>query len=546
MSKWLSWMRRLLGDDARDAWERERDAVDRAARPPRVDPRFATEARANRTAKDEILKLGRSVLEPDLPVCVPFDELVGRGHGVVTGSTATGKSFLLLLIALATLKRIARQPHAMGFWVSDHKSELVAYLQKLLAGLADELPAAEGYALLDRLVVLNPFSAEALVPMSLTRPDPGVAPEIHAWEVASLVNRIAGPGLGVKQDDLLQQLLLMAAVDNISFAKLVDLTSDPTALLATALRSSSEQVRTHFRGGLRVSGASLDGVRARLNRLVRLPTMRLQLGAENTLSFPDLLASRIVLVDVGSPPRGCEDIAAFWAGLLNLKFTRAVFSRSHADAARPVLALIDEWQESLQGDGDVASDYEKLLAMARSRGVSMYLCSQSLAGAAKVSATLPRVVATNTALQWCFRVSPDDARLLAPQLPLTLREPRPPRAPWEEAPRSPFLSASEEREWRASELTHLPDRTCWFWNRRRPYGAILMRTAALTVPALPFQDAERAWRIRNGTLAKPIAALRAEAAKGTQLFRPVTTAPATPQAPAPAPRATPRKARPRK
>lgn len=543
----LPFLRRLFHNDRKKAWEIESRTVKEAARAPGVDPRFEAEA-SRATAQDApLIEMGRSVKRPDLPVRFPLDEFVGHEHGIVTGATNSGKTYLILLIINYILEQIAVAPAVLGLWVIEHKSELVPLTQKLIAGLLPRLPANFRAAFLDRLVVINPFSTEALVPFNLLKPDEGVPAELHAWEVASLINRVAGSEMGARQDAFLFHAVLLAIETDKTLPELATLMDDAVAFLAAAQVSPSERVRSFFRGGLKVTGTSLDGVRARLTRILRLPSMRLQLGAKDGLSFPELLKTKIVLIDLGSPPQGCEDIARFWAGLMSAKFARAVFARTHADAARPVLVVIDEWQEGLQGEGDVAGDYERLLAMARSRGVSMLLCSQSLAGASKVSTTLPKVVSTNTAFQWCFRASPEDARMLAHLLPITGREPCPRSDPWEEKPRSPFLSPSEERDLRIHEVSRMANRTVWYWNRHRSYPAVLMKTADVVLPAATIQNNEVAWKVRNGTLAKPIEVLKAaERAREGHIFRPLPpTTPTPPTAATPTPVA-PRRPRPRR
>lgn len=532
MSKWLARFRQLFGDDQKTAWRAEKKVVAKATERPGVDPRFEQEAQAGVAPHVPMIELGRSVERPDLPVRFPLHEFLGLGHGLVTGATRTGKTWLTLLLIEHSLRAIAKNPESQGFWVIEHKSELAPLVRKLILGLLSELPPPERQVLLERLVVLDPFAPDALVPFNLLQPDAGVPPELHAWEVASLVNRIGGSEMGSRQDAFLFHAVLLAIVLKLTLPELATLMDNPVHFLATAETCPSERVRSFFSNGLKVSGTSLDGVRSRLTRLLRLPSMRLQLGSKEGLSFPKLLAKNIVLIDLGSPPQGCEDIARFWAGLVSAKFARAVFARTHTDATRPVMVVVDEWQEGLQGEGDVAGDYERLLAMALSRGVSMLLVSQSLAGASKVSAVLPRVVATNTVFHWCFRASPEDARILAHMLPLSGREPRTRHDPWEEAPRSPYLSIAEERDQKLLAVSHLPDRTCWYWNRRRPYLAVLMRTKEVAFPPVTFQSAELTKRLRHGVLAKPVAELEAALTpKPVPIFRAIVT----PTVPAPPP-----------
>jgi hypothetical protein len=345
-----------------------------------------------------------------------------------------------------------------------------------------------------------------------------VAPEVQAYEVTSLVNRLGGAELGVRQDSFLYHLVLLGILGGHSLPRLAAFLADPILLADAAARSTHPDVRAFFAGAPRVAAASMEGVRARLHRLLRHPGTRLMLGARDCISFRSLLAGKIVLADIGSPPLGCEDLGRFWAGLLTLKLARAIFERRHNES-EPVLVVVDEWQEGLAGGGDIAEHYERVLAQARSRRVSFLLVSQSLAGAARVSSSLPRVVATNTQLQLLFRASAEDARAMEHLLPITGRRPRRQGLPWEEPARTPFLSVSEERDELISGITSLPDRSFYLWNRRRPYRAqrVLARTVDAAAPRLVGSTVSRL--LREGTLAVPVPELEAQASANATTTR---------------------------
>jgi hypothetical protein len=251
------------------------------------------------------------------------------------------------------------------------------------------------------------------------------------------------------------------------------------------------------------------------------------LGASGSVNFRELLRDRITLVDLGSPPLGCEDIGKFWSQLLNLKFSRAIFERTQNDATRPVAAFVDEWQEGLAAGPDTADRYERLLSMARSRGVSLWLISQSLAGAAKVSSSLPKVVATNTNVQLLFRAAPDDARQMAHLLPVSGRCPHGARAPWEPRPRSPYLSRGEELQLLQEAVSSLPDRTFYFWDRRGGHRAALVRARDVSPSGRRIApQLER--RLGEGMLARPIVELEREVLRAVPpLFRVMSDADAS-------------------
>ena len=170
------------------------------------------------------------------------------------------------------------------------------------------------------------------------------------------------------------------------------------------------------------------------------------------------------------------------------------------------------------------------------------LMSQSLAGAAKISSSLPKIVATNTSHQFLFSASAEDARAMAHMLPVTGHHPREPARPWEDRPKSPYLAAPEELTRLVDGVTHLPDRTLYYWQRRAQYKAQLVRALDVDIEVPPFLSAETARRIRVGSASIPITELERAS---PPLPLPVATAAADddPTAILGPPRLTPRRAR---
>lgn len=515
MRRLLSSVRGLIGNDGAAAFRAEKAELSAALSVPAVDPRFAEEMRRSAGSPRRIV-LGTAVAEPSISVSLPVESFTGTGHALVLGGSGAGKSRLVAGIAVDLLRRVARG-EPLGIWIVDHKSELVALVQKLLVDLIESLPRSERDRLLRKLVVFNPFSTTSLVPFQILERDPSVPPEVQAHDVTTIIDRMGGAALGVRQDHVTFNLVLLGISKGLSLPEVAALLDNPAALAATAATCPYTEVRSFFGGGVRLAAGSLDGVRARLNRLLRLPSTRLMLGARGSVSFPALMREKIVLADLGSPPLGSEDIGRFWAGLFTMKTARAIFERTEADVMRPVCLVVDEWQEGVGAGGDIGESYERVLSMARSRGVSLVLCTQSLAIASRVSPTLPKVVATNTDVQMLFRPSREDAREMADILPVTGRRRRPRPAPWEERARSPYLTPPEEREALIADAVNLARREFFLWNRGRPYKAHLVRTKDVAPREGTHVAPEVARLIREGTLARPIAELEAPG-RGNAVF----------------------------
>ena len=492
----LAALRRCRGDDRRKAYAAERRRLDAATNRPKLDPRFREEMLRGREERN--VQIGTLAAEPSLAALVPLRDIF-RQHAVITGASGAGKTRMVLGVAQWLFRFLASDPNAFGLVAQDHKDEFVPLLQEILGEVLAELPGPRANALLDRLVVVNLFSRTALVPMQVLQPEP---------DVDILKNKIER--------------------SNVTLAELTAALCDLEELGRWAFELPSPELREFFAAGPRLAHASLDGVRARLHRLLRLPSTRLMLSARESLPFHDLLGSKLLMVNVGSPPLGCEDIGRFWASFLLLKLSRAIFQREHCEAERPILVMADEWQEALLAGADVAERFERLLSMARSRGVALWLISQSFAVASRISPSLPKVVATNTSMQVLFRAAPEDARAMQHLLPVTGRRLRDSVAPWEERPRSPFLTEAEERERLIHDVAQLPERHFYFWNRLRPWPAQLVRALDVS-PRPPARETEEMTRrLRDGSLALPIARLEAEVrgpGRGeARPFQPVRTA----------------------
>ena len=82
--------------------------------------------------------------------------------------------------------------------------------------------------------------------------------------------------------------------------------------------------------------------------------------------------------------------------------------------------------------------------------------------------------------------------------------------PWEPAHRTPFLSPAEEREALISEVTTLPRRHFYLWNRNVS-PAELVVADSVEVPNVRLREGLRR-RIRDGVLAVPVRDLEAELA----------------------------------
>lgn len=463
MSRWLSNLRRLVhGSDSRAAIRRESTEVETALDVSSLPDAFTSEMH-RRTALEEGVCVGHAIDDEAVPVRLSANDLVGKTHAVILGATGSGKTRLAALFLADLHQRRSRGESVPVPWVIDFKGEFAELAETLMreAGLEP--------------TVFDPFDPDLGLPFQvlLQDPDPRITVDVQAFDVLTLLERATNADLGVKQDLFVHHLLVLGIERGLHLPALAELTFDPVRLVSEAALSSHPGVRRYFAGKTKLNEASLEGVRARLHRLLRLPTTRAMLSAPSCVSLRKMLAQKPFIANLGRVPHGAEDIGRFWSALFTTKLSRAIFDRHANDGG--VIIFVDEWQEGLLAGPDVAESYERLLSMARSRKVSFVLVSQSLAGAAKVSSSLPKIVATNADVQFMGRVSPEDARLMKSILPVTGRRRRERAAPWEER-RSAFLSPSEEIDALVHEAANLPHRVFWFFHRG-VHRAVRMRSA---------------------------------------------------------------------
>jgi len=131
---------------------------------------------------------------------------------------------------LKTLRTLSRLES--GFRTTSQSSSRL--LRDLLADLVETLPSKQAQALLDRIVVIDPFSTSSLVPMQVLKPDAGMRPEEQAFEVTTIINRMGGADLGIRQDDYTYHLVLLGITTGRTLPAIASLLSDPVTLTQAA------------------------------------------------------------------------------------------------------------------------------------------------------------------------------------------------------------------------------------------------------------------------------------------------------------------------
>ena len=408
-------------------------------------------------------------------------------HTWVTGGTGSGKTFWTLGILLQLLRRrpSSGRPHPRIF--VDFKGELTQLLLQIVLPVLALRP--DGRELLRNLRVVRPFDRLYVPPLRITLPEPGVAHEIQAYNIVASVEEALGEDLGARMERVLLRLSKLAIELNLPLTEVRSWLEFPDQLAASARRSADPTLlRYAYELARRETRLSLDALYSRLDRFLFLAETRLALEAPDCLDFSECLESGLTIIDLGDPPAGAERAARFFAALLLGRLTRAVLSRPVSPDSPPALVVLEEFQEALARRQVDA--FERVLALARFRKVSLWLINQQPAQLNRVDPSLVKLIRTNTGLEVAFRCSLPDATAFAHALPV---------------PRS--NNATAARQALTEEMTRLPRRHFYLWLREAPFPAQRVVSPRLDIDRLR-REAELAPEgllaaIRCGTVSLP-------------------------------------------
>ena len=320
----------------------------------------------------------------------------------------------------------------------------------ILAGLAAVHPRY-----FDRVRYVDPFSRGGF-PFNLCKLTLGDTPlDIRALHLADLVGNVStatgstAVGVGARQRDVLHHCLLgaLSCLDpRASLLLALDALELPDGFARLAGITTSARVRqfcetTKLGDDLRISCAAR--LRIALNATDSLGRL---VAAPSCLSFDDLLApGRITLVNLGNPFGGLSALQPFFANVIARLAADHLLARPSPWPGAHVRIVLDEAQVVASTLADVA---ERVLTVGRSKGISLTTITQSPTLIHAASATLLRVLLTNSAAGKII------GRLSAPDAEVLSRE-RAPAAGSDDA-----IGAARSRF--VGTVTNLPDRSFMF------------------------------------------------------------------------------------
>lgn len=397
------------------------------------------------------------------PVRLGLEELAH--HALVIGGTGTGKTtFVTSLVAQAL-------GHDSPVGVVDFKSDFFRLGLEWAGATAWTLEPNARQAFIDRIVVVNPF-ADDLIPLNVCRPIPGTAPEVQAYEVALALSRLFDASIGFQMENILRHLLLLLMEAGLSLVEAPLVLQDELLRTLLVEKSQSPAVAEFFRRTYPgVPAGSKDAIIARLQALLLPENFRLMLGADEMADFKGVLDhGDPMFVFLGKGPGAPEEQVEVMGSLLLQLLFQAAFAGS--GRRRPYQLGCDEFFHLLDTPA-LGKRFETALTTLRSFGVHLTLVMHNFG---QVPGSLREAMLANCDLMALFRTSSRNAQFFGDFLPEL--DPELVRQALRRTGRIP--GRHEIRSQLVERLQRLPNRTCYWYDRRKPYRALL-----LTVPEVP-------------------------------------------------------------
>jgi hypothetical protein len=464
-----------------------------ANEPSRASERLAREMlRKLRNAPGPHVDLGKTTWGES--VDIPLAELV-NACGFATGGMGSGKTMAACLALDAMVKRMP-QLRSMSFGVLDAKGELFERALFLIGRRLDELKGSARQELLDRIVVIDFSSREAVSPYNILSRWTYTERDFFVTSRLETLRELlpSGDKLSLRGATVLKNALALLSEFGLPLTYLNHLLESQTLRAKLLSRTKNPELRAYFGRHFAKEGqATIGALRARMESLVASDGVRLALSGSTAPDFRHLQnEGKIVLVNCAgsSITRG---VRLLLQGLVLSDIRQAIFSRPNNPSVS-YLWFADEAQNfflTRQQQENMAD----VLTMARSFGSFFLFLCQNISTAVSDPRIL-EILHTNIRWTLTLRGTPKDAQFLRSALPVTGRRPRPEPHPYRERT---YYSREEERALLLEEIANLPDRAGYLWLKTRSPEAMKIETRTVDVPEpLEFRQIVEALRAEAG------------------------------------------------
>jgi len=349
----------------------------------------AAPLRASRASTSRLLQTMAGVPGPTVhfgttawgqDVRVPLADLV-RAVGLVTGGMGAGKTMAALLI-LERIVRLLPQERSVSFGVIDPKGELFERALWLLAWRLNQLPRRQQEELLDRVVVIDFASREALSAYNILAQWP------HAEEDYFITNRLetlrdllpSSEKLSLRGANVLKHVLVLLSHAGLPLTCLNQVLGEEDFRQRLVAKCPNEEVRTYFTRHFAMEGKQTkEALRARMESLFASEGVKLALSGKTAPDFRKLQnEGKIVLVNCSGPTIS-RGVRLLLQGLVLSDIRQSIFARPTNPPVTYVW-MADEAQNFFLTKQQ-QENMPDLLNMARAYGSFFHLLCQNLSTA---------------------------------------------------------------------------------------------------------------------------------------------------------------------
>lgn len=457
---------RIREFDRQRAWRAARLDADRAAAIENFDRDAVIGAIRQVAAPAILIGTMKNVGGERVPLRLAKKEFAT--HWLVQGGTGTGKtSFVTWAVRSAVGLRCP-----VG--VVDCKSGFFDVILRSIGAYAYGLDPDVRAEFVQSLAVVNPFGS-TLVPLNVCKVLKGWTAEVQAYEVSLTFSRLFDTGLSTHMENLLRHLLMLLMEHELSLVEAPWVLQDEVLRGVLVERSKNETLKEFFfRTYAAMPNSSKDSLTTRLQALLLPENLRLMLGADDVIDFRSILDRGAPLVAfLGKGPGVPEEqVDVLGSLLLQLLFQGAYASDSNV--RRPYQIFLDEFFHLLEAPA-LARRFETGLTTLRSFGVTLALVMHNFS---QVPPTLRETLLANVDLVALFRTSARNAQFFGEFLPTN-----------DPAITAKILSSTGHapnpnamRSHLMEQLQRLPNRHLYWYDRRKPYRAVLVKVPMVKEP----------------------------------------------------------------
>ena len=420
------------------------------------------------TAKDS---LGNVV-----PVRIATNEM--HRNWLITGGTGSGKTSFVTSVFTRALEQ------GYGIGLVDCKEGFFDSALRKVAAMAYRMETAQRPQFIRSLAVINPFS-DALVPLNVCKLLPGNTPEIQAYDVCLSLSRLFNSDMGFQMQNVLLSLIHLLIEADLTLVEGPELMQDDLLRDILVNHATNPAVKDFFlRAYPSVPSNSKNALLSRIQNLLLAENIRLMLGADDLIDFKAILdRGQPLFMFFGKGQGAPEEQVAVLASLVLQLLFQAAFS-TKSGKRRPYQILLDEFFHLLDAPA-LEKRFETALTTLRSFGVMLSLVMHNFS---QVSGTLRESILNNCDYTAVFRTHSRNAQFFGDFLPEL--DPEFVKQTLKRTGRPP--SKHEVKPYLMSRLQQLPDRHCYFYDKQKPYRALLLRVPNVPKPESALGISENA------------------------------------------------------